>query len=136
MIYVHTSLDLDVDISAYTLKQSSTVYYQDKTSGEWVELTKQMCIRDRLEASTYSLPVGGFPQVAGINYTISTAVAYDANAETYPASTYYGPVSYTHLQFSRLPMPTVSMWESMAMILSPVPIQPMTLPSASISTLS
>ena len=31
MIYVHTSLDLDVDISAYTLKQSSTVYYQDKT---------------------------------------------------------------------------------------------------------
>ena len=43
-----------------------------------------------LEASTYSLPVGGFPQVAGINYTISTAVAYDANAETYPASTYYG----------------------------------------------
>ena len=30
MIYVHTSLDLDVDISAYTLKQSSTVYYQDK----------------------------------------------------------------------------------------------------------
>ena len=46
-----------------------------------------------LEASTYSLPVGGFPQVAGINYTISTAVAYDANAETYPASTYYGPKS-------------------------------------------
>lgn len=35
MIYVHTSLDLDADISAYTLKQSSTVYYQDKTSGEW-----------------------------------------------------------------------------------------------------
>lgn len=40
MVYVHTSLDLNVDISAYTLKQSSTVYYQDKTSGEWVELTK------------------------------------------------------------------------------------------------
>lgn len=36
MVYVHTSLDLNVDISAYTLKQSSTVYYQDKTSGEWV----------------------------------------------------------------------------------------------------
>ena len=46
-----------------------------------------------LEASTYSLPVGGFPQVAGINFTLSTAVAYDANAETYPASTYYGPKS-------------------------------------------
>ena len=48
---------------------------------------------EALEASTYSLPIGGFPQVAGINYTLSTAVAYDANAETYPASTYYGPKS-------------------------------------------
>ena len=40
MVYVNTTLEpeLDVDISAYTLKQSSTVYYQDKTSGEWVEL--------------------------------------------------------------------------------------------------
>lgn len=46
---------------------------------------------EALEASTYSLPVGGFPQVCGISYTISTAVAYDANAETYPSSTYYGP---------------------------------------------
>ena len=45
---------------------------------------------EALEASTYSLPVGGFPQV---NFTLSTAVAYDANAETYPASTYYGPKS-------------------------------------------
>ena len=36
----------------------------------------------------------------------------------------------------QLPMPTVSMWESRAMILSPVPIQPMTLPSLSNSTLS
>ena len=48
---------------------------------------------EALEASTYSLPVGGFPQVCGINFTLSTAVAYDANAETYPASTYYGPKS-------------------------------------------
>ena len=48
---------------------------------------------EALEASTYSLPVGGFPQVAGINFTLPTAVAYDANAETYPASTYYGPKS-------------------------------------------
>lgn len=48
---------------------------------------------EALEASTYSLPIGGFPQVAGINFTLSTAVAYDANAETYPASTYYGPKS-------------------------------------------
>ena len=42
MVYVNTTLapELDVDISAYTLKQSSTVYYQDKTTGEWLELTK------------------------------------------------------------------------------------------------
>lgn len=42
MIYVHTSLEplLDVDASAYTLNLSSTVYYQDRTSGEWEELTK------------------------------------------------------------------------------------------------
>ena len=55
-----------------------------------------------LEASTYSLPVGGFPQVAGINYTISTAVAYDANAETYPASTYYGPKSINRVTINSI----------------------------------
>lgn len=48
-----------------------------------------------LEASTYCTPgaIGGFPQVSGINYTIHTGKAYDANAETYPNSTYYGPKS-------------------------------------------
>lgn len=55
-----------------------------------------------LEASAYSLPVGGFPQVAGINYTISTAVAYDANAETYPASTYYGPKSINRVTINSI----------------------------------
>ena len=57
-----------------------------------------------LEASTYSLPkaVGGFPQVAGINYTISTAAAYDANAETYPASTYYGPKSINRVTINSI----------------------------------
>ena len=46
-----------------------------------------------LEASTYSLPVGGFPQVAGINFTLHTGKAYDKNDATYPGSTYYGPKS-------------------------------------------
>ena len=48
---------------------------------------------EALEASTFCVPesIGGFPQVSGISYTISTGAAYDANAETYPASTYYGP---------------------------------------------
>ena len=50
---------------------------------------------EALEASTFCVPesIGGFPQVSGISYTISTGAAYDANAETYPASTYYGPKS-------------------------------------------
>ncbi len=50
---------------------------------------------EALEASTYSTPtaIGGFPQVAGIEFTIDTSKAYDSNAETYPASTYYGPAS-------------------------------------------
>ena len=50
---------------------------------------------EALEASTYCTPtaVGGFPQVAGIEFTVDTSKAYDSNAETYPASTYYGPAS-------------------------------------------
>ena len=49
---------------------------------------------EALEASTYCSPVstiGGFPQVSGIDYTIDTSKAYDANEDTYPGSTYYGP---------------------------------------------
>ena len=48
---------------------------------------------EALEASTYCTPtsIGGFPQVSGMEFTIHTARAYDANEETYPASTYYGP---------------------------------------------
>ena len=59
---------------------------------------------EALEASTYCTPdaIGGFPQVSGINYTISTAVAYDANAETYPASTYYGPKSINRVTISSI----------------------------------
>ena len=48
---------------------------------------------EALEASTYCTPVslGGFPQVAGIEMTVSVTVPYDANDNTYPGSTYYGP---------------------------------------------
>lgn len=48
---------------------------------------------EALEASTYCTPtaIGGFPQVAGMTFTIDSSKAYDANEETYPASTYYGP---------------------------------------------
>lgn len=42
MRYVDTVLEpeMDVDIAAYALKQSSVIYYPDKASGQWVELTK------------------------------------------------------------------------------------------------
>ncbi len=48
---------------------------------------------EALEASTYCTPnaVGAFPQVSGLKFTVDTGKAYDANAETYPSSTYYGP---------------------------------------------
>ena len=48
---------------------------------------------EAIEASTYCspTPVGGFPQVAGMTFAISADVKYDANKDTYPGSTYYGP---------------------------------------------
>lgn len=50
---------------------------------------------EALEASTFCTPIslGGFPQTAGMELTVNTTKAYDKNAETYPASTYYGPAS-------------------------------------------
>ena len=48
---------------------------------------------EALEASTYCTPksIGGFPQVAGMQFKVTTYEKYDANAEPYPGSTYYGP---------------------------------------------
>lgn len=48
---------------------------------------------EALEASTYCTPksLGGFPQVAGMQFRVATYEKYDANAEPYPGSTYYGP---------------------------------------------
>ena len=50
---------------------------------------------EALEASTYCTPesLGGFPQVAGVTFTVKTYEEYDANPEPYPKSTYYGPKS-------------------------------------------
>lgn len=47
---------------------------------------------EALEASCFSCPdaVGGFPQTAGIVFTIDTTVAYE-QGEQYPDSTYYAP---------------------------------------------
>ncbi len=59
---------------------------------------------EALEASTFCVPesIGGFPQVSGISYTISTGAVYDANAETYPASTYYGPNSINRVTINSI----------------------------------
>lgn len=48
---------------------------------------------EALEASTYCTPesLGGFPQVAGMQFTVATYETYDKNDESYPNSTYYGP---------------------------------------------
>lgn len=45
-----------------------------------------------LEASTFCTPetIGGFPQVAGIEYKLDVSVPYE-NGEQYPDSTYYAP---------------------------------------------
>ena len=48
---------------------------------------------EALEASTYCTPeaLGGFPQVAGMQFKVATYEKYDANDKSYPGSTYYGP---------------------------------------------
>ena len=63
----------------------NTLYVVELTGAELLEA---------LEASTYCTPepVGAFPQVAGIEFTINTGAAYDAG-ETYPDTTYAGPNS-------------------------------------------
>ncbi len=50
---------------------------------------------EALEASTFCTPIsiGGFPQTKGMDITVDTTKAYDKAAQTYPASTYYGPKS-------------------------------------------
>ncbi|MBR3872649.1 MAG: bifunctional metallophosphatase/5'-nucleotidase [Clostridia bacterium] len=49
---------------------------------------------EALEAATFCTPdaVGAFPQVAGIEFTLDTTVAYE-NGEQYPDSTYYAPAN-------------------------------------------
>jgi hypothetical protein len=65
---------------------SNSLYIVTVTGKELLEV---------LEAGSFCTPegVGGFPQVAGIDYTIDTTQEYDAQKECYPGSTYYGPAS-------------------------------------------
>ena len=56
-----------------------------------------------LEASTFITPEpsGGFPQVAGIKFTIDTTKEYDAGSE-YPNSTYKAPKSITRVSIDEI----------------------------------
>ena len=63
----------------------NTLYMVKVTGAELLEA---------LEASTYCTPeaIGGFPQVAGLEFTINTGAKFDTNA-LYPDSTYGKPAS-------------------------------------------
>lgn len=59
---------------------------------------------ESLEAATQSTPtaLGGFAQVAGISFTVTTAPKYDKQAETYPGSTYYGPKTINRVTINNI----------------------------------
>ena len=82
-----------INIGDVTKKDINTVLPFGNTLA--VVYVKGSELLEALEASTFCTPtaVGGFPQVAGMKFTINIAKEYDANAETYPGSTYYGPNS-------------------------------------------
>ena len=73
---------------------------------------------EALEASTYCTPtaVGGFPQVAGIDMTIDTTKAYDANAKPYPASTYYGPKTIARVTINSVNGKAFSLTDTYAVV--------------------
>lgn len=58
---------------------------------------------EALEASTYNTPeeLGGFPQVAGIEFTVDTTKEYD-QGDQYPNSTYYGPNSINRVTINSI----------------------------------
>lgn len=58
---------------------------------------------EALEASTYCTPtaVGGFPQVAGITFTVDATKDYDAG-DLYPGSTYSAPASINRVTIERV----------------------------------
>ena len=59
---------------------------------------------EALEASTFALPdsLGGFPQVSGMKFTVDATKKYDANADTYPGSTYHGPASINRVTINSI----------------------------------
>lgn len=79
-----------IEVGDVTMKTMKTVF---PFGNEVATLTLTGAeLLEALEAATWSTPdaIGAFPQVAGIEFTIDTTVAYE-NGEMYPNSTYYAP---------------------------------------------
>ncbi|MGX8699686.1 MAG: 5'-nucleotidase C-terminal domain-containing protein, partial [bacterium] len=74
-----------------TMKDVNTVLPFGNTVA--VVYVKGSELLEALEASTYTTPIGGYPQTSGIQFTLDLTKEYDPNPETYPDSTYYGPAS-------------------------------------------
>ena len=79
-----------IEVGDVTMKTMKTVF---PFGNEVATLTITGAeLLEALEAATWSTPeaIGAFPQVAGIEFTIDTTVAYE-NGEMYANSTYYAP---------------------------------------------
>lgn len=59
---------------------------------------------EALEASTQALPesLGGFPQVAGIKFTVYTKPTYDKADTEYPGSSYFGPKTIQRVRITEV----------------------------------
>ena len=73
---------------------------------------------EAIEASTYCTPeaVGAFPQIAGMEITVNTGKAYDANKDTYPGSTYYGPASINRVTVNSVNGKAFSLTDTYAVV--------------------
>ena len=81
-----------------TLDEMKSVRLMNRVDTKFVttmpRLLELLELLEVLEASTFNLPytLGGYPQTAGIRFTVDAAQAYDAGA-AYPNSTYCRPNS-------------------------------------------
>jgi 2',3'-cyclic-nucleotide 2'-phosphodiesterase (5'-nucleotidase family) len=81
-----------IAIGDITMKDMKTVFPFGNTIST-VKVTGAQLL-ELIEAATFSTPesLGAFPQVAGIEFTLNTAITYEKGAQ-YPDSTYFAPAS-------------------------------------------
>ena len=81
-----------IDVGEVTMNDMKTVFPFGNTLVT-LDLTGAQLL-EALEAATFAAPdaVGAFPQVAGIEFTVDTSVAFEAG-ELYPNSTYSAPAN-------------------------------------------